>query len=88
MTVIWYLMSCQGKAEEEVISFCRNHLQLSELKNVFSLKYQKFLKYQGKWNLEERTVFPGYVIIEVEENSAIEIYVKYYMAAKRKRMGV
>lgn len=66
---MWYVIQVKAGAEEEMQKKCRRALPMSVCRSVFAPKFRKMMKFKGVWKEEERILFPGYLFIEIFEQS-------------------
>lgn len=61
------MINCRGQTEQAAIDVCRNYISQGVLEAAWILRYQKLLRYRGKWHVEERNLFPGHVLVSLSD---------------------
>lgn len=54
-----------------MIDFCRGHLSRQALKDAFILTYDSMRRYGGAWHVEQKPMFPGYILLESEDGKRL-----------------
>lgn len=61
---MWLLVHCANQNEEKMIENCKAAANQAILQDAFYITYDCMRKYQGEWHLEQKNLFPDYVILE------------------------
>jgi len=67
MRAIWYLLKCPEGYEADYTKRCPELVAPQELMEVVCFKYQRMMRYGGKWHLENRMLLPGYIFLSGTE---------------------
>ena len=62
---MWYVMQVRTGTEENIRCQCQRLISSDILKRCFIPYYQQKKRFQGKWHIQERILFPGYVFLIV-----------------------
>lgn len=60
---MWYVMQVRTGTEESIRCQCQRTIDSSVLERCFIPYYQQKKRFQGKWHIQERILFPGYVFL-------------------------
>ncbi len=60
---MWYVMQVRTGTEESICCQCRNFIEGDILERCFIPYYEEKKKYEGKWHIQEKVLFPGYIFI-------------------------
>lgn len=63
---MWYVMQVRTGTEENIRCQCQRLISSDILKRCFIPYYQQKKRFQGKWHIQERILFPGYVFLIAE----------------------
>ena len=63
---MWYVMQVRTGTEENIRCQCQRLISSNILKRCFIPYYQQKKRFQGKWHIQERILFPGYVFLIAE----------------------
>jgi len=63
MKKIWYLLKCPEENETGYIENCLKFMNLGEMEEVICFRYQRMIRYGGKWHLENRMALPGCIFL-------------------------
>ena len=63
---MWYVMQVRTGTEENIRCQCQRMISSDILKRCFIPYYQQKKRFQGKWHIQERILFPGYVFLIAE----------------------
>ena len=63
---MWYVMQVRTGTEENIRYQCQRLISSDILKRCFIPCYQQKKRFQGKWHIQERILFPGYVFLIAE----------------------
>lgn len=61
---MWFLLHCANKNEEKMIEACKAITNEEILQDAFCITYDCMRRYQGAWHVEQKNLFPKYVILE------------------------
>lgn len=64
---MWYVMQVRTGTEENICLQCQRLIDSSNLQRCFIPKYQEKKKFQGKWHIQDKKLFPGYVFLIAED---------------------
>lgn len=70
---MWYVMQVRTGTEENIRCQCQRMISSDILKRCFIPYYQQKKRFQGKWHIQERILFPGYVFL-IAENKGGELF--------------
>lgn len=68
---IWYLLPCQEREEQKILTICQEKLPKRTVDDVFVLTFDRMRRYEGVWHLEQQLLFPGYVFLESKNEEII-----------------
>lgn len=60
---MWYVMQVRTGTEENICCQCQRMISSDILDRCFIPYYQQKKRFQGKWHIQERIPFPGYVFL-------------------------
>lgn len=60
---MWYVMQVRTGTEENIRCQCQRLISSDILERCFIPCYQQKKRFQGKWHIQERILFPGYVFL-------------------------
>jgi len=63
MKAIWYLLRCPEGSETDYTEKCPKLVRSDSLKEIVCFRYQRMMRYGGKWHLENRTLLPGCIFL-------------------------
>ncbi len=69
--MIWYLLHCKKQKERKFLDTCRQYLSGKVLKEAFVFTYDRMRRFQGEWHLERQLMFPDYVFLESDDETAL-----------------
>lgn len=75
---IWYVLHCPNHREQDIINSCKQHLTKKALKDAFFFTYDRMRKYEGKWHIEQKSMFPEYVFLESEDKEQLSKELEQY----------
>lgn len=90
---IWYLLPCQKREEQKILTICQEKLSKRAVGDIFVLTFDRMRRYEGVWHQEQQLLLPGYVLIEsederilseeIEKCSNISVQNKYLIRVKQ-----
>ena len=60
---MWYVMQVRTGTEERICLQCERVIERAVLERCFIPRYQQKKRFQGKWHIQEKILFPGYVFL-------------------------
>lgn len=60
---MWYVMQVRTGSEESIRCQCEQVINSSVLERCFIPYFQQKKRFQGKWHIQEKILFPGYVFL-------------------------
>lgn len=60
---MWYVMQVRAGTEENICCQCQRIIDPSVLERCFIPYYQQKKRFHGKWHIQEKILFPGYVFL-------------------------
>lgn len=63
---MWYVVQVRTGAEERIRLQCEKNIEKSILEECFIPQYEEKKRFQGKWNIQKKILFPGYVFVVTE----------------------
>lgn len=60
---MWYVMQVRTGTEERIRLQCERVIEKAVLERCFIPHYQQKKRFQGKWHIQEKILFPGYVFL-------------------------
>lgn len=63
---MWYVMQVRTGTEENIRCQCQRLISSEVLHRCFIPYYQQKKRFQGKWHIQEKILFPGYVFLIAE----------------------
>lgn len=60
---MWYVMQVRTGTEENIRCQCERIIDPSVLEQCFIPYFQQKKRFQGKWHIQEKVLFPGYVFL-------------------------
>lgn len=64
---IWLLTHCPEGQEEKIAEAIQPLINGGNIREAFVMTYACLKRYQGKWHTEQKSLFPGYLMLESEE---------------------
>lgn len=76
MNTIWYLLKCPKGKEDDYTEQCQKLAVFdgSDLQQVICFEYQRMLRYGGRWHMERKKLFPGWIFLSGTRDMASGIY--------------
>ena len=71
---MWYVMQVRTGTEENIRCQCQRMISSDILKRCFIPYYQQKKRFQGKWHIQERILFPGYVFLIVRAKPCLPLW--------------
>lgn len=68
---MWYVMQVRTGTEENICCQCQRMIDSSVLQRCFIPYYQQKKRFQGKWHIQEKILFPGYVFLIAENTEKL-----------------
>lgn len=65
--LMWYVIQVRSGTETHICCQCQRLIEEGVLERCFLPRYQEKKRFQGKWHLQEKILFPGYVFLITEE---------------------
>jgi transcriptional antiterminator NusG len=72
MNEIWYLLKCPKDHETEYTEKYLNSARSSEWTEVVCFRYQRLMRYGGRWHLEKKLLLPGYIFLSRSDMTKTE----------------
>ena len=63
MSEIWYLLRCPVGNEKYYAEKCQIFVDSEELEEIICFRYQRMIRYGGRWHLEKRIALPGHLFL-------------------------
>jgi transcriptional antiterminator NusG len=60
---MWYVAQVQTGMEHKMMNRCRSQIEESILEKCFVPMYEEKKKKEGRWNLTQKVLFPGYIFV-------------------------
>ncbi len=64
---MWYVMQVRSGTEHKTLAKLKSLIDSEILEQGFIPLYEQKKRYQGKWHVEEKILFPGYVFLVTEQ---------------------
>lgn len=64
---MWYVMQVRTGTEENIRCQCERIMDSSVLERCFIPYFQTKKRFQGKWHIQEKILFPGYVFLIAQD---------------------
>ena len=73
---MWYVIQTQTGKEEKIKQLIEARVPGEFYEDVRIIYYESKRKYEGKWHLEKKTMFPGYLFIVTDRIDDVRIGLK------------
>ena len=73
---MWYVVQVRTGTEENIRTQCLRKISSEILERCFIPYYESMKKYKGKWHLEQKILFPGYVFMITDEMEQLYLGLK------------
>lgn len=60
---MWYVMQVFTGLEDQAVLYCNERVSKEVLDKCFIPRHEVKIRRKGKWNIEEKVLFPGYVFV-------------------------
>ena len=64
---MWYVLQVRTGAEESIRLQCRSNIPEAVLERCFIPYYEEKKRIRGKWTIQKKVLFPGYVFVVTED---------------------
>lgn len=69
---MWYVMQVCTGTENKIKSQCLSHIKKEVLQECFIPLYEEKKRIQGRWQVTEKIMFPGYVFVVTDDLSRLQ----------------
>ena len=80
---MWYVMQVCTGTENKIKSQCLSYIDKEVLRECFVPLYEEKKRVQGKWQVTERIMFPGYVFVVTDDLSRLQLELKKIVGLTR-----
>lgn len=68
---MWYVIQVRTGTEENIRLQCQKYMSSDVLKDCFIPYFEEKKHIQGKWKIQKRILFPGYVFLDAAESEQL-----------------
>lgn len=73
---MWYVMQVRTGTEHRIQLQCKKRIPCEILEKCFIPQYEEKKRIGGKWNIEQKILFPGYVFVVTEKLEILQQYLR------------
>lgn len=55
-----------------MLALCKEQVSKTAMKDIFVLTYDRMRRYEGAWHMEQKVLFPSYIILESNDGVLLE----------------